>query len=451
MANQDWYDYEANEGTSGRKRLAPKPPPLRLRPPSGSVRQSPFFFLVIFIFSAVTLAVGLPVGLGVIVGLRDRDELVLANAEDHYQRAVQYDAENYPDLALAELQLALRYNPNYEPARQKLVELQTRSATMTSQGPLNVAAQLYKQATQSLQDQNWDDAINEFEEVRRVDPEYLKPDVARYLYQAYVGGGKIAVAVGNIELARQRFENALGLQPNDPFALQQRDLARAYLLAQESIGYDWGTAVTNFQKVYQADPNYYDVKKQLVNALLGNGDLAAKRGAWCIAAREYDRANQISPTPNLAANVSQANANCVAAVLNPTAIPTATPNPLATATLPPPPSIIVGEELYAAQKIIDMNAKCSGTGAITGAVHDNANHPLAGIPVKYDNLLGVFATTRTNADGTYSFILGKDAGVFYVAIVTADGKTTQSQIVDINYPGGNTAGCRIVLNWTRIK
>ena len=65
MANQDWYDYEANDETSGRKRLAPKPPPLRLRPPSGSVRQSPFFFLVIFIFSAVTLAVGLPVGLGV--------------------------------------------------------------------------------------------------------------------------------------------------------------------------------------------------------------------------------------------------------------------------------------------------------------------------------------------------------------------------------------------------
>lgn len=442
MANQNWYGNKVNGGTAGDKRMAPKPPSPSRRL-ARSVRQSPFFLVALFLCSAMTLAAAIPAGLGVIIGLRDRDELVLANAEDHYRRAVQYDAEHYPELALAELQLALRYNPNYAPARDKLLEMQTRSATVTSQGPINVAAQLYNQATQSLQSQNWDDAINEFEEVRRVDPEYQKANVSGFLFQAYMGGGKMAVAVGNIDLARQRFENALGLQPNDANAQRQRDLARAYLQGQEAIGYDWGTAVTNFQKVYQADPNYYDVKKQLVNALLGNGDLAAKRGAWCIAAREYDRANQLSPSANLAANVSQANTNCVAAVTSPTSIPTP--------PVPVPPSITAGDVLYTAQKTVDTGAKCSGTGAITGAVRDSAGHPLGGIVLKYDNYQGATATTRSNPDGTYSFILGKDPGTFYVMVMSADEKTTQSQPVDINYPGGIATGCRIVLNWTRIK
>jgi hypothetical protein len=92
---------------------------------------------------------------------------------------------------------------------------------------------------------DWDGAITRLEQLRTLRANYRTAEVADLLYQAYVGGGKAAVSMGQIELARGRFEAALAIR-NDPEIVRQRDLAVLYLDGQQAVGYNWQTAIQKF-------------------------------------------------------------------------------------------------------------------------------------------------------------------------------------------------------------
>lgn len=438
--NPNWYEVESDD-TPASRRGRPEPTPVVVTRRYRSLA----FVLPLFLCLLMVAAVLVPLGLGIRDGEQDRAAFLQSSAENHYKRALEFEAENYMELAYTEVQIALRFDPNYAPARAKLLSLQSRLVPSGTPAPVNVADQLYKQAADAVQKQEWDDAIGQLEELRRSNPDYRMAEVDQMLFQAYVGGGKRAVASGNIELARQRFEYALALQPNDATALQGRDLARFYLAGQQAAGFDWGIAVSNYQKVYEQDPNYYDIKTQLRNALLSNAQMAAKQGAWCIAARDFDRAVQLGAST--AADAAQAQTNCRNAVLtpSPTPTPTATPTPLG-GSAAPPPAVIGGPGSYAAQVRRANDGQCS----ITGTVRDAANNPLPNIPVRYYNDFGLDPTpARTDAKGFYSFILGKDSSLFHVVVLQADGRTPASPVIDVDYAGGGQPECHIIVDWTR--
>ena len=91
---------------------------------------------------------------------------------------------------------------------------------------------------------------------------------------------------------------------------RQRDMAELYLDGQQAVGNDWPTAIQKFAALYQLDPNYIDVKKRLTDAYVQYGDRAAKENAWCLAAREYDRAGSIISDTQASQKYSQAMTRC---------------------------------------------------------------------------------------------------------------------------------------------
>ncbi len=391
-------------------------------------------FLFFSLIACVTGALLIPSGLGFIAGYQQLQAQSHETAIVHFNRGLGYLAENYPELARTEFEVSLRFDSTFEPAQQKLREMQTNGNGTASTPQDRIAATLFNEARNFVSQKQWSDAIMRLEQLRTLKSDYRTTEMSDLLFQAYVGGGKAAVASGQIELARERFDAALTIRKNDPETLRQRDLAVLYLDGQQAVGYNWQTVIQKFSALYQQDPNYDDVKKRLFDAHAQYGDLAAKQGSPCLAAREYDSALTIVNDATLTQKRTQVMALCKQAI-------SATPTPAAP----------TGAEEYISTKPTVADKPCNGTGEISGFVRDALGRLLAGVPVGYYADGVSLVTTKTDANGQYRFGLGKDPGWLRVAILGADGKTPSSLAADVQYPGGNNAGCHIVVDWQRVQ
>ncbi len=433
----------------------PAPPPL--------IRNHMFTWLIVLTIVGIALAFTIPFTLGVYFGNQDRAQFVERQAQEHFQRALAYESETYNQLAIAELELALQYKPDYEPARTKLQQLKSIHIASTAQEPQDVAIakQLYASAEQAIQTEDWSNAIDLFEELRRVKNDYRVSEVDAYLVKAYLAAGMQALATNDVDLARRRFEAALALDPGNAEARTQRERAVLYFSGVTQMGTSWSSAVATFQELYGRDPNFGDVKIKLRESHIGYGDFASQQSAYCIAAREYDAALALGAGAETQTKASSANDACKNAILNPTATATptfeggitATPDPFATrnpfATPIPIPS--QGGVLYAPGVRVRQNAQCNGTGDIKGSVQTQAGDPIPNVGVKIYNDFGYLPPyARTDLAGEYQIALGSDKGIFHLVIVDDFGSNA-SAVLDVDYPGGNVQGCHIVVNWTRIK
>lgn len=440
-------------GYSVRYALPPAPP---------LVRNHMTTWLLVLMVVGVALAFTIPFTLGVYLGNQDRARYVEKQAQEHFQRALAYESETYTQLAIAELELALQYQPDYQEAQTKLAQLKQTHVANTAQEPQDVAIanQLYASAVQAINAQDWSNAIDLFEELRRVKNDYRVSEVDAYLVQAYLAAGKQALVTNDVDLARRRFEAALALDANNAEARTQRERALLYFNGVALMGSNWGSAVATLQELYGRDPNFGDVKQKLRDAHIGYGEFASGQGAFCIAAREYDAAVALDADAQTQTKAIIANEACKNAIINPTAVPTATPeqglatpvlsgtpNPLGT----PVPVVSPGGILYAPGIRVRQNAACGGTGDIKGSVQDAQNKPIPNVGVKIYNDFGYLPPyARTDDAGEYEIALGSDKGLFHLVIVDDFGSNA-SAVLDVEYPGGNVQGCHIVVNWTRIK
>ncbi len=392
-------------------------------------------FLTLSLLACVLGAVFIPGGMGFIAGYQQLQAQDHELAIQHFNRGLGYLADNYPELAYAEFQIAVKYDSSYAPAQQQLSALQAKlggQGTPGAQPEDRVAATLFQQASDLVKQKQWSDAITRLEQLQTLKPDYNKAQVSSMLYQADVASGTQAVAAGQIELARERFDAALAIQGGDAAVTRQRDLAQLYLDGQQAAGYDWQTAIQKFSALYQQDSNYFDAKKRLIDAYTQYGDLAGKQNAWCLAVSEYDKALAITQDASLADKRVQAMTLCKQAI-------SATPTPA------------VGGQNYTSSKPVAANLPCTGIGDVSGVVRDALGNPLAGVAVGYYADGIPLIATRTNANGQYQLVWGKDPGLFHVAVLEADGKTPASPVVDVNYPGGNAAGCHVLIDWQKVQ
>lgn len=404
--------------------------------PTIPARPRSHFWMIVFLgvslLACVSAALFIPSGLGFLAGYQELQQQNHESAIVHFNRGLGYLAENYPELARTEFDVALRYDPSYEPAQQKLRELQAAANNTPAAPADNVATTLFNQARDLVTQKQWGDAITRLEQLRTLNANYHTAQVNDLLFQSYANGGKAAVALGQIELARERFDAALTLRNNDPDMLRQRNLAMLYLDGQQAVGYNWQTAIQKFSTLYQQDPNYDDIKKRLFDAYNTYGDLAAKQNSPCLAVKEYDGALAITPDAAIAQKRAQSMAWCKQAIS-------------ATPTLPAPG----GNENYTWKISTAADQPCGGIGDLSGAVRDDLGRLLTGVPVGYYADGVPLVTTRTNANGQYQFVLGADRGRLHAAILGADGKPlTQA---DVDYPGGNNPGCHILIDWQRVQ
>ncbi len=392
-------------------------------------------FLLVSLLACGLGALFIPGGLGFIAGYQQLQSQNHELAIEHFNRGLGYLAEEYPELAYTEFEVAVKFDSSYEPAQQKLRELQkTVGGSGTPNAPQEdiVAATLFQQASDLAAQKNWSDAINRLEQLRTLKPDYRTAEVSALLYTAYTAGGKDAVAAGQIELARERFDAALAIKNGDADVTHQRDLALLYLDGQQAAGYNWQTAIQKLTTLYQQDPNYFDVKKRLLDAYAQYAELAGKQNAWCLAASAYDKSLAITKDATVGDKRAQAMALCKQAI-------SATPTPAA------------GTENYFFSKPVAADKPCIGTGEVSGVVRDALSRPVAGAAVGYDADGIPLTVTRTNATGQYQLTWGKDPGVFHVFVVSADGKTPAGTPADVEYLGGNTPGCHVMIDWQKVQ
>lgn len=411
--------------------LAQPPPPESLAAQMNKLGMGAF--LLFALLTCVLGGVLIPSGLGLIAGYQDLRDRNHEAAITHFNRGLGYLAENYPELARIEFQVALRYDPSFEPAQQKMRELEALINGAPGAAQENrVAATLYEQARALAAQKQWSDAITRLEQLRTLNADYRVAEVTELLFQTYVGAGKAAVAAGQIELARGRFESALVLR-NDPEVRRQRDLAVLYLDGQQAVGYNWQVVIKNFTALYQQDPSYDDIKKRLADAHVQYADLAAKQNSPCLAEREYNSALALIPDAAVGQKRNQVAILCRQAIA-------ATPTP----------AVVASPEGYVWKFSLD-DKPCTGLGDITGFVRDALGRGVTGTSVGYSADGIPLTTTKTNGEGRYQFQLGKEPGVFRVIIVGADNKTPLSLAANVLYPGGNQAGCHIVIDWQKVQ
>ena len=412
-------------------------PPAPLDPPERARRSWIVLFLLGSLLACVLGAVFIPGGLGFIVGYQELQAQNHELAIQHFNRGLGFLAENYPELAYTEFEIAVKFDGSFDPAQQKLKEMEaTLGGKGTPGAPQEdrVAAALFDDASSLMAQKLWGDAITRLEQLRTLKPDYRTAQVNDMLYNAYVAGGRDAVVLGQIEIARERFEAALTIRNGDAEVVRQRDLALLYLDGQQATGYNWQTAISKLAALYQQAPNYYDVKKRLIDAYSQYAELALKQNAPCLASSTYDKALAINKDASLAEKRAQAMALCKQAI-------SATPTPV----------IPAGTGEYIFTKTTSADKPCSGIGNVSGAVRDAQGHPIADAAVGYYadgiNLIA----TRTDVNGLYQLIWGKDPGLFHVVILGTDGKTPAGLAADVEYPGGNAPGCHVVIDWQKVQ
>lgn len=443
------YEYEAATVPAAAHAFhMPPAPPL--------VRNHLWAWLIVLAIVGMALAFTIPFTLGVYYGNQDRQQYLAQQAVEHYQRALAYESETYNELAIAELNLALQYQPDYEPARKKLQELKAQGLVKAQVEPQDVAIakQLYEGAQAALAREDWNGAIDLLEELRRVKNDYESAQVSTELVTAYVNAGKQALAANDVELAKRRFDAALAIDQNHAEARTLDDRALLYSHGVRAMGTDWINAVVSLEQLYNRDPNFADVKMKLRDAHIGYGQVAANQGAFCIAARELNAALGLGADSTVQAKADAANESCKQAILNPT--PTFTPTPEGGEPIPvtvtPNPNATapaIGALLYTPQVRVRQNAKCNGTGDIRGVVKDAQGNPLINVGIKIYNDYGYLPPfARTDGAGEYEIVLGSDKGLFHLVVVDDFGSNA-SAVLNVDYPGGNVQGCHIVADWTR--
>ncbi|MGE5137827.1 MAG: hypothetical protein ACM3JD_00070 [Rudaea sp.] len=419
-------------------------PTLPLAPANPARRRGPRLF-ILGALVAVALALLIPAALGVYVGLQERSAYLERQAQAHFQQALAYEAENYAELAMAELQIAVKFDPNYGPALDKLEELKSQNSPNGTPTPAGaaIADQLWKRAQGAIAQQQWSDAIDYLEEIERADANYRPGEVKPLLVKAYLNGGKQSVTMGQIDQARSRFEALLALDPKNVEAQPLFDRSVLYLNGTQAVSTNPPSAVVSLQQLYQQDPKFYDVKEQLFDALIVYGDTAMRQGSYCVAAREYGQAMNLGESSDLSAKVQQANTSCKQAVL-------ATPTPSVTPAGPgiPGASGPVNLGAFTVQARADSGRACEGLGSIDGSVRDAQGNALAGYKIKIYNDADYQPSPFTpESDGRYSIVLGANQGLFHL-VVLRNGQPA-SAVYDVNYPGGRGTGCHLILDWTK--
>lgn len=417
--------------------LATPPARVPILPALPAPRRRIYLPLVIVLaILGMALAIALPIGAGIYYGYRQRETYLERQAVEHYQRALAYESETYNELAVVELQVALKFKPDYKPAQDKLQQLQTASITHNQEpNEVAIAKQLFSSAEDAVARQAWNDAIDLFEELRRVNADYRAADVKAQLVNAYLNAGRQAVNAGQIDVAQRRFEAVLDLDPANAAARALRERAILYFNGVQAAGVDWQTAVLNFQELYSRDPDFYDVRTQLRDAHVGYGEFAEGQGAFCIAAREYGAAAVLGAGSEIAAKAVTSNDLCKQAVVAPTATPIALPAGTG----------------YVPQVRVNSAAACNGIGDITGTVKDGDNQPLANIAIQVSDDRGFRPPpARSFADGSYAIVLGSSPSRIQLTIVNEDGSNA-SAAVQLDYPGGASSGCHLVVDWLRVQ
>ncbi|MGD8473584.1 MAG: DPP IV N-terminal domain-containing protein [Anaerolineae bacterium] len=278
--------------------------------------------LIVVLLVVYVLVLG---GKGVYDGLRDRALESRRFAQEHYELGVaQLEAGQY-ELAIAELELALRHDSSLVDARTRLqeaIELVQAQGTPTSETRQDAARLLYAQAVDLYEAGDLALAVAMLDELRGLDADYQRENVDTMLSKAHYQLGLNAVAENRLGDAISHFEAVLAINPADEDAQDQLNLADLYAAALSNWERDWSATIQALKGLYALAPDYKDVESRLRDAYVLRAEAAAENEDWCQAGDDYASAVEILPVERMVDLRDDAQIRCQATAEAPPPTPT---------------------------------------------------------------------------------------------------------------------------------
>jgi tetratricopeptide (TPR) repeat protein len=224
----------------------------------------------------------------------------------HYLLGAVYFDKGDMASAITNFQNCLKIEPNYEPARTKLIQAYQKT------GQPNQAARLVEQRVKSQQGHrsfresaeshnrlgtlhyqqgDMDKAIQAFENALKRSPHHKT--AKQNLNQLYRQKAFNALKRRAFDEATPYFEKAIRLDPEN--ATTYRIMGDGYALASE-----FHQAITHYQKALELAPGEAETQKNLALTYTNYGVTLRNRGEWDAAIRAYHNALELQPTHKIA-------------------------------------------------------------------------------------------------------------------------------------------------------
>ncbi|MCE2394745.1 tetratricopeptide repeat protein [Candidatus Poribacteria bacterium] len=231
--------------------------------------------------------------------LKEQLETNPTNARTHYLLGTIYDDKGDTELAVASFKNCLEINPDFDPARETLLQVYQRVGL--SQQAVDLLEETLKQMPSS-NDYNTigvmyyrtgeiDQSITAFRKSLKMNP--YDPTPRNNLYQIFRERGIEALNVKAYQKAAMYFGEALQFKPED--ALLYRLMGDAY--ARDG---DLKSAIAQYRRAFEFDPAELEIKQNLAGYLSNYGVELTGAQRWEEAIAAYREALQLTPTLNIA-------------------------------------------------------------------------------------------------------------------------------------------------------
>ena len=224
----------------------------------------------------------------------------------HYLLGAVYFDKGDMTSAITNFQNCLKVDPNYEPAREKLIQAyqktgqsnqalrQVEQRVKSQQGhrSFHESADSYNRlGTLHYRQGDMDKAIDAFEKALKRSPHHKT--AKQNLNQLYRQKAFNALKRRAFDEATTYFEKAIRLDPEN--ATTYRVIGDGYALASE-----YAQAITYYQKALELAPDDAETQKNLALTYTNHGVVLRNRGEWDAAIRAYRDALALQPTYQIA-------------------------------------------------------------------------------------------------------------------------------------------------------
>ncbi|MDE0681966.1 MAG: tetratricopeptide repeat protein, partial [Candidatus Poribacteria bacterium] len=227
-------------------------------------------------------------------------------ARPHYLLGAVYFDKGDMTPAITNFQNCLKVDPNYEPARQKLIQAyqktgqsnqalrQVEQRVKSQQGhrSFRESADSYNRlGTLYYRQGDMDKAIEAFEKALKRSPHHKT--AKQNLNQLYRQKAFNALKRRAFDEATAYFQKAIRLDPED--ATTYRVMGDGYALASE-----FSQGITYYQKALELAPDDAETQKNLALTYTNHGVVLRNKGEWDAAIRAYRDALALQPTYQIA-------------------------------------------------------------------------------------------------------------------------------------------------------
>lgn len=288
------------------------PPPSETPPESPalrrpiSLRMITLLGFILIIFAGLLSALS---GYSTGIGQRQSAEATQVNlhVSEQFELGLQdIEAKRY-DLARQRFEYVIQLAPSYPGVTEKLadvlLEMNTTATPTTAPTPTLTPTpdtrnvdELFRQAQEDLNNQDWSAAIDTLLALRKADAAYQPVWVDDKLYVAFRNRGTDKILVqGDLEGGIYDLTVAQHIGPLDADAKGYLEWARIYIRGASFWEIDWGQAVFYFAQVAPALPNLRDgsnwtAVERYRQALIGYAGFLGDNKRWCEAVEQYDLA-----------------------------------------------------------------------------------------------------------------------------------------------------------------